>query len=177
MALAKTKWADSIVDGYEVSKTGNIRKKAIPPRQHHWSIKCTMNTTGYLTITRNHKKYLIHRLIATAFIPNPQNKPFINHLNGVRNDNRIENLEWCTAGENNHHSMYVLGKRVIPISVFKNGVLLQRYPSKKMAAREIKTTVLRINRSLRLGTLHKGFSFSVLPNPHMPLKCSTGGVT
>ena len=49
------------------------------------------------------KLYYLHRLIALAYIPNPDNKDFIDHINRIRNDNRIENLRWATTSENNQN--------------------------------------------------------------------------
>ena len=63
-----------------------------------------LNAYGYPTVTlhgeNGQKGHRIHRLVAEAFIPNPDNKPYIDHINTVRNDNRVENLRWCTQKEN-----------------------------------------------------------------------------
>ena len=64
---------------------------------------------GYLLVNLNKGKnqlsFRVHRLVAQAFIPNPDNKPFINHINGNPDDNRVENLEWCTPSENAIHAI------------------------------------------------------------------------
>lgn len=71
-------------------------------------LKLYVNHNGYyvtnLTLNGKHKPYLLHRIMAKAFIPNRENKPCINHKDGIKTNNELCNLEWCTRAENNAHA-------------------------------------------------------------------------
>jgi len=95
-------------ENYEVSDSGLVR------RIDGGLIKSFVLNTGYAQVQLSkRKKYSVHRLVAFSFCYGFKEGLVVNHKNGIRNDNRCENLEWVTASENNFHSYRVLS-RVAP---------------------------------------------------------------
>lgn len=94
---------------YIVSSDGKIYStNNCGPSWYHKEIQQRKNTDGYMQITvgkeGNRTQYRVHRIVAEAFIPNPNNLPEVNHKNFVRDDNRVENLEWSTHEDNVQYS-------------------------------------------------------------------------
>lgn len=86
-----------------------IRKNGRKDNRKGRFLKPVKDKYGYLriTVSKNgtRKSFFVHRLVAQAYIPNPENKPTINHINGIKTDNRVENLEWATHKEQKTHSI------------------------------------------------------------------------
>lgn len=99
--------------GYRISNLGRIYSKKLkrvltPP----------VDKDGYYRVglwkNQEVSKQRLHRIVALHFIPNPEDKPVVNHINGDKKDNRVQNLEWNTVLENEQHSRRVLGKVIPP---------------------------------------------------------------
>lgn len=96
---------------YYISNLGNVRRRSYDKRRRTGEfipvpIFITNKGYGVIPITVNNRRVnqSIHRLVATAFIKNPDNKPEVNHINHIRSDNRALNLEWVTHKENMSHA-------------------------------------------------------------------------
>ena len=154
--MAEEIWKD--VEGYEglyqVSNLGRVKSLS-----KNWCHKKEIIliprkiNSGYVftTLFKNgkSKNITIHRLVAKAFIPNPLKKEQVNHINGIKTDNRIENLEWCTREENKIHALITKGELIK--SGGRNGNLKT---AKKVKVINLKTDEVLIFESVSAGARH-----------------------
>ena len=147
-------------DAYMISNLGRVKSLQRTRKSKNGSI-CpvperilSQNTDkdGYksVALSKNHKLYYfrVHRLVAVAFIPNPNNFTLINHKDENPANNIVSNLEWCNQSYNTSYSNYKISKRVLC-----NGVV---YPSIRALARELKSDCKGIRYRLEKGGLFKG---------------------
>ena len=95
----------------EINRKGEIRQKEIVLGGHtfvDFVRKASINKTGYVYMAfregGKQKNHYVHRLVAETFVVNPDNKPFVNHKDGDKQNNTVDNLEWVTTAENNQHA-------------------------------------------------------------------------
>lgn len=127
---------------YMISNKGRIKslnykrtgqeKIMIPRKSGNGHLKISLSTNGVKT------DYLVHRLVAIHFLPNPDNLPEVNHKDEVKTNNQVENLEWCdrkyNANYGNNSPKNILCKPVIQFSL--DGYMLKKWDSIKLAAKE-----------------------------------------
>ena len=135
-------WKKFIYEGietdYSVSTEGEVRKDTTnyilsqSPQQDYKFVT--------LLINGQQKRMRVHRMVAMTFIENPDNKPYVNHINGIRYDNNVENLEWVTQSENIQHAVRTglmqNGRKKAVIQYNLNGDRMATFESASEAARQ-----------------------------------------
>lgn len=180
---------------YEVSNLGSVRSVDMSVKHNYGGIaikrgrlrKLQISKTGYymvaLMIAPNKiKNCSVHRLVAMAFIPNPDNKPHVNHIDGDKLNNKVENLEWSTPSENVKHSWDTGLCKIRPLSKERIDKLLaisnkpvsarntktgevSEYKSIKECASSLGITQPNISNAIKRKSVVRGeFVFNLIPN-------------
>ena len=135
---------------YQISSTGRVKSLNYRGTGEEKVLRPGLSSSGYYYVSlfkngeRKSFRVQVHRLVALSFIPNPNNKECVDHINGIRNDNRSENLRWCTQKENmnfplarkNKINNPKLSKPILQIDKV-TGEVINEFPSTKEAERQL----------------------------------------
>lgn len=141
-------------ENYQISNTGKVRNK------HGKLLSERLSKLGYNRIViygNKPKNKFVHRLVAECFIPNPDNLPQVNHIDGNKLNNSIDNLEWVTRSGNQKHRYEILGKGLCNITLIKDGIIYE-FKSIKEASKKLNLcagALSRLNNNKR--KKHKGY--------------------
>ena len=168
MKLDPKHWKPTFIysDSYYVSDRGqvySVRKKKLmsKDRDRYGYHYCVLYQDGKRITVK------IHKLVAMAFIPNPENKPTIDHINGDKTDNRVSNLRWASHSENKHNpntfdkALRTIARKLSkPVAVYRHGRLIGVFESQAVAADFTNTSQGDLSECLsgRL-TAAKGYTF------------------
>lgn len=178
-------WKPTIIEGYQVSNTGRVKalKRKVIYKDGRVGVfperlmKLMITKKGYEKVHLSSNKVegyrtskQIHRLVAEAFIPNPEGKPQINHKDGNKRNNYDWNLEWCTNTENHKHKIEndLYPETHIPKQIAQydlEGNLINTYSSIYEGAKAVKTRQYNVSRAVNgLRKTCKGFVWKYVNN-------------
>lgn len=125
------------------------------------TIKQWKNKQGYVNVVYESKIIQVHRLVAETFIENPESKPFVNHKNGIKHENRVSNLEWVTRVENMRHAHDTgLFSNNTPLVCLETGI---EYRSIGEAAKDLGLTTHGVSMVLKSKYAQcKGYTFAAI---------------